>query len=272
MARKDSRRVGSPTERALARMLGGVPAGGRARVPDFLAEPEISAEAFTSTVGDAGVETATDVGVTLDTFHFLRRRLEVSPTLTAWLQREGREDAGDWWDSMRRWAKSRHVFSYEDGWNFGEFLTVNVDNFLSDDLEMVTFTYRDAPMVVIRSSESYRSRPYVFEVTADEPWDIADWDTWSFGHMHEWTEAQEPLPGVPALPRPQWHAWERERMPSDWWTTYDGGDTVKLDSYASHGHVSDAGGLQWRKDGQGLWRPVCPLDGALCDLRPPDTW
>lgn len=275
MARTDRRRVGTPTERALARLLAGVPAGGRVDVAGMLAEPEVTVEAFTSTVDADGVETSSEVGVTLDTFHFLRQRLEVSSPLTAWLQREAAKGPDDgWWDVMVRWAKARHVDDVDvDGWGWSEVYTPNVDNFLSDELEIVTYVSDVDTMAVIRRADYGRGRPYVFHVMSSDANDLFDWDTWSIAHRRVWAETQASIPGMPALPRPEWHTWEREAPASDGWIT-ESGDYVRLSDYASYGHLSTENTLVWQRvagDAAG-WRARCPLDGELCEVRPPYTF
>ena len=270
--KRDRRRIGTPTQRALARMLGSVPSGGAVDVDAWLTSGEVTTEVWSSSVDDEGVETATDVNVELNTFHYLDKRLVVAPTMTAWLQRFGWRDGGDWWTNMTVWAKQRHTDTGAEYWGFGATATINVETALDTDLEVVTFTAESGlPMAAIRVSDGGTGRPYVFEVTSDEPYDFFDWDMWGFGHRLTHVDTQAPIDGMPALPPAQEHAWDRESGPYGGWVEY-GGSSVRLGDYAAHGHLSPDNGLVWAKDDKGVWSPRCPLDGQPCDVWAPPTW
>lgn len=289
-------RTGTPTERALVRMLmentgrhfldsGGAygrswqrnQATGMWQAKDWLATPEIWSDGgFGEKEESPGVFTSTDAWPTLSTFHFLRGRLEFNSQLTAWLIREGNRSDDAWLVSMEEWAEERHEGDRNDYWGpgMGDY-TYNRENLLSQDFQYSAFTYQDQPYVALQIHGGADARggftaPKVFAVTTDEAYSFMDWHTWSFGHEHAVTDTQEPLPGLPALPEPEQHFWDAEG-PHDW-IEY-GGTFVTMDAYAEHGHV-DGKHLVWeRSEATGdVWRPRCPIDGAVCEIYAKQAW
>lgn len=282
---------GTATERALARMLGAVRPNGPVHMPDWLNEPEISVEGTLSTLDEKaseahGVEvSATTIArVELNTFHYLRARLSVNTILTASLQRFGYRDGGSWGANIQDWAKAQHTGDGAEWWPFGTFATSgHYGAQLSDDIEGAAFTHQSGlPMVALRREDGGTGRPYVFEVTSDEPHDFFDWGKWGFGHHPAVTTGHE-LPDMP-LPPGAWsdsdgiwhvtHAWDRESNEGEGngWVE-SGGSFVRLSDYAAHGHLGDHDELVWEQHGEGaVWLPRCPLDGELCDVWPASTW
>lgn len=286
-------RTGTPTERAIARLLT-EPTGrhfldsgdaygrnwernqGITRTM-WAVQPEIWTDGVGSDVDEeTGVETSDNRWPVLSLFHYLRQRLEFNSPLTAWLIREGSKTDDPWMASMEQWCEARHDGDRDAMWRLETYNSYNHENLLSQDIQFTTFTYRDTPYVALQVHGGADIRggytsPKVFAVTTDEPLSFMDWDTWSFGHTLEHTDTQEPLPTLPALPQPEQHTWDSERGSSSGWVEY-GGSYVTMDEYASHGHLSDDKSLMWQRDASGLWRPRCPIDGALCDLWAPSAW
>lgn len=292
-------RTGTPTERALVRMLmestgtnfmdsGGQfgrqwqrnQATGMWRAADWLATPELQVDGgWSSTVDEAtGVETTDDAWPVLSLFHYLRQRLEFDSQLTAWLVREGnRHPDRMWLADMEEFAQARHEADRDAYWGLGGDNTYNRETLLSQDLQYDQFTYRDTPYVAVSIHNGADARggytsPKVFAVTTDEPWSLFDWDQWSFGHTAEHTDSQEPLPGLPALPAPEEHVWDKESGSSDGWVE-SGGTYVRLVDYAAYGHLSEGGkSLVWERRDGGSWVPRCPIDGAPCEVYAPTAW
>jgi len=286
-------RTGTPTERALVRMLmentgrhfldsGGAygrdwernQARGLWTAAQWLQTPEIWSDAWGSSDTDEDdVETSTGGSVTLSVFHYLRQRLEFNSQLTAWLFRE--EDGNDdpWLVSMERWAEARHEGDAGDYWQHRSFNSYNEDNLLSQTIQGVTFTYQDQAYVAlqIHGGADVRggyTRPKVFAVTTDEAWSLFDWNKWSFGHVAEYKDTQDPLPGMTALPKPEEHYWDHDGYQS--WVDH-GGTFVTMDAYEEHGHV-DGKDLVWERRGDDPWRPRCPIDGTPCEIYAPQAW
>lgn len=288
----DARRLGTATDRAIARMLaeptgrhfldsGGAYGRNWERnqgmtVADWLATPEFHVEAWnTSTVDDQpGVEISDDAVMTLSTFHYLRQRLEFHPGLTGWLIKEGNRTEDPWLASMEQWCEARHD-SHSEYWDLASFNSYNNDNLLSTVIQGVRFTYRDEPWVALQIHGGADVRggyttPKVFRVTTDEAWSFFDWNDWTMEHEHvPYVDAQEPLPTMPVVPDPERHAWDyRSGEMIDY-----GGSFVRLEDYASHGHLAvDGKSLVWQRTNGGPWRPRCPLDGEVCEVYAASAW
>lgn len=288
-------RTGTPTDRALVRMLmestgrhfldsGGAygrawernQATGMWQAKDWLATPEIWSDGgFGGEEESEGVEVTDDAWPVLSTFHYLRQRLDFNSQMTAWLIRaEGGNDE-PWYASMERWVESVHEGGRDDYWgpNMGDY-TYNRENLLSQNFQYSAFTYHDEPYVALQIHGGADARggftaPKVFNVTTDEAYSFMDWHNWSFGHDAEVTDTQEPLPELPALPEPERHYWDHSNGD---WIEY-GGTFVTMDDYAAHGHVSGKN-LTWEKSERtgGVWMPRCPLDGAVCEIYAPSAW
>jgi hypothetical protein len=288
-------RSGTPTERALARMLmeptgrhfldsGGAygrawernQASRRWRARDWLATPELWVDAFAPDTDADGVETTNSAGPVLSVFHYLRQRLEFDSQLTAWLIREGNRTDDPWLVSMEAWAAERHEGDPDSYWRLDTFNSYNTENLLSQTIQGTTFTYRDEPYVALQIHGGADVRggytaPKVFAVTTDEAYSLFDWDTWSFGHELEHSDTQDAIPGMPALPTPEQHTWESERGSSDGWID-SGGSYVRMSDYADHGHLDGGKGLVWERRDGGTWVPRCPIDGAPCEVWAPQAW
>ena len=160
-------RTGTPTERALVRMLmestgthfldsGGAygrawqrnQASGMWQAKDWLATPEIWSDGFSREEESEGVEVTDDAWPILSTFHYLRKRLDFDAPLTAWLIREGNKTNDPWYASMERWVDERHEGGPDAYWgpSMGDY-TYNRENLLSQDFQFSAFTYRDEPYV-----------------------------------------------------------------------------------------------------------------------------
>lgn len=295
MGRVKRDRSGTPTQRALVRMLmentgqhfldsGGAygrawqhnQATGMWQAKDWCRTPEIWPDGgFNVTEESPGVEVSTQVWPVLSTFHYLRKRLEFDSQLTAWLIREGERTEDPWYASMEQWVSKVHEGEPGDYWgpDMGDY-TYNRENLLSQNFQFSAFTYRDQPYVALQIHGGADARggftaPKVFAVTTDEAYSFLDWQDWTFGHDFEVSDVQDPIPGMPALPAPERHYWD---FWGGEWIHYDG-SFVKLGDYAAHGHV-DGNDLVWERSDatNGQWLPRCPVDGMVCQIYAKDVW
>lgn len=297
MSRRVKRdRTGTPTDRALVRMLmentgrhfmdsGGAygrawqrnQATGMWQAKDWLTTPEITSDGGVS--GDEeseGVEVTSDAWPVLSTFHYLRNRLEFDPQLTAWLIREGNQTNDPWLVSMEQWTQKLHEGGRDAYWgpSMGD-NTYNRENILDQDFQYSAFIYRDEPYVALQIHGGADARggytaPKVFRVMTDEAYSFLDWNNWSFGHTRTVVDTQETLPGMSAdlVSEPEEHYWDYRSE----WINYVG-MYVTMDEYASHGHT-DGKDLVWERSEAtgGTWLPRCPIDGTVCQIYAEQAW
>lgn len=289
--------VGTATDRALAAMLtentgthfmdsGG--AYGRhwqrnagATVEGWLSGPEAIAEAWSPkpVEGEPDTVESDDGYVVLSLFHYLRARLEYDHADTLRLLGNAARWDNQWWlQDMEQWAEQEHDRNgYGDGyWGIGSDNSYNHENSLSQDIQFYTYTSKrhGGHMVALQihggaDARGGYTKPRVFHVTTDEPYDLFDWGKWSFGHHLE-VPVEGTLPGMAEV-RPSgayrhvesgvWvvpHTWEREGNSGNAWTDHDGAFVELPD-------------LRWRRTGEGPWQPVCPECGAVCEVWAPTT-
>lgn len=285
---------GTATDRALAKMLtentgrsilDSGDAYGRhwqrnagATVEGWLSGPEVIAEAWKGepVEGEPDTVESDDGYVTLSVFHYLRARLEYNHADTLrLLGNAAKWGNGGWLADMQQWAQQEHDGDDRDGyWPIDTHNSYNSENALSQEIQFTTYTSKrhGGRMVALQVHGGADVRggytaPRVFHVTSDEPWDLFDWNRWSFGHYRE-VPVEGTLPGMGEV-RPEgayrhavsgaWvvpHTWDRDGYRS--WIDH-GGAFVELDD------------LRWRRTGDGLWGPVCPDCGATCEVWGPST-
>jgi hypothetical protein len=262
--------VGTRTDRMLAAMMRGY-----GDVRELLDSPEITVEVGRYVVNNDGSEVSDDAWVELNTFHYLRHRLEydhmLSMSLALHLSRHGdrlvnvnefaaRMDDGD---SADRYFPAEIVYTY------------NFENKLSEEFQVVTFTRNATDYAIVQisygASAFNLTMPKVFQIMTDDSHDlVGQTDEWSFGHDVALTNGAE-LPGMDVvLPAGAWrnadddqwhvtHGWDKESGSSDGWIDREG-SFVTLDD------------LMWRRPADGVWGPMCPDCGAVCDVYAPTAW